>query len=64
VTDGVDGLLVPARNSEALASAIARLCDDPALRYRLGEAARKKALAEFDERIVVEQTLNVYRELI
>jgi glycosyltransferase involved in cell wall biosynthesis len=64
VTDGVDGLLVPVRDSHALASAIARLCDDPALRERLGKAARKKALVEFDERIVIEQTLNVYRELI
>jgi glycosyltransferase involved in cell wall biosynthesis len=64
VTDGVDGLLVPVRDSGALAEAIARLCDDPALRERLGKAARQKALAEFDERIVIKQTLDVYRELV
>lgn len=64
VTDSVDGLLVPARNAEALAAAIARLHDDPALVARLGEAARLKALAEFDERIVIARTLAVYRELL
>jgi glycosyltransferase involved in cell wall biosynthesis len=64
VTDGVDGLLVPVRDSDALASAIARLCDDPALRERLGKAARQRALADFDERIVIEQTMDVYRELV
>ncbi len=64
VTDGVDGLLVPVKNPEALAKAIARLHDDPALRTRLGAAAREKALAEFDERIVIERTVGVYRELL
>jgi glycosyltransferase involved in cell wall biosynthesis len=64
VTDGVDGLLVPARDAAALARAIARLQDDPALAARLGEAARAKALAEYDERHIVAHTLEVYRELV
>ena len=64
VTDGVDGLLVPVRDGKALARAIARLHDDPALCYRLGAAAREKALAEFDERIVIQKTLAVYDELL
>ena len=57
VTHGVDGLLVPVRDGEALARAIAHLQDDPELARRLGQAAREKALAEFDERVVIEQTL-------
>lgn len=36
----------------------------PNLRQRLGAAAREKALAEFDERIVIERTMGVYRELL
>lgn len=64
VSDGIDGLRVPARNAEALAHAIARLQDDPGLATRLGRAARAKALAEFDEQIVIAHTLAVYRELI
>jgi glycosyltransferase involved in cell wall biosynthesis len=64
VADGVDGLLVPARDADALAQAIARLWKDPALARRLGQAARRKVLAEFDERIVIARTLAVYRELL
>jgi len=64
VTDGVDGLLVPVKNADALADAIGRLHADPALCRRLGAAARKKAIAQFEERSIVEQTLTVYRELI
>lgn len=63
VTHEVDGLLVPAKDASALAQAIARLQDDPALAQRLGTAARQKALAQFDERIVNKRTLEVYREL-
>ncbi len=64
VTNDVDGLLVPVKNAEALAQAIARLQDNSALRQRLGAAARAKVLAEFDEKIVIEKTLVVYRELL
>jgi len=64
VTHDVDGLLVPARNATALARAIARLHDDLPLRERLGRAAREKAVAAFDEQIVIQRTLEVYRELI
>ena len=64
VTDGVDGLLVPPRDASALADAIERLAAEPALCQRLGEAARRRAQAEFDERIVIERTMAVYEELI
>ncbi|HUD42972.1 MAG TPA: glycosyltransferase family 4 protein [Dokdonella sp.] len=60
----VDGLRVPPRDAAALAGAIARLHDDPDLATRLGRAARIKASSTFDERIVIERTLAVYRELI
>ena len=63
VSDGHDGLLVPARNASALADAIARLQDDPLLAERLGRAARIKALAKFDECVVIGSTLDVYHEL-
>ncbi len=64
VTHEVDGLLAPAREWEPLARAIARLDDDAALRRRLGEAARAKALDQFDEQIVLRRTLDVYGELL
>ncbi|MBU3888542.1 glycosyltransferase family 4 protein [Methylosinus sporium] len=63
VTHEIDGLLVPVGDTKALASAIARLLDQPELARRLGEAARKKALSKFDEQIVIAQTFAVYEEL-
>jgi len=63
VTDEVDGLLVPVRESAALAAAIRRLDDERELARRLGRAARQKALANFDEEIVIRQTVAVYDEL-
>lgn len=62
--DGVNGLRIPARDADALARAIERLCLDPDLRARLGAAARARTLREFDERIVISRTLDVYRELL
>lgn len=64
VTNEVDGLLIPPHDAGALAQAIARLIDSPELAARLGAAARLKALANFDERLVIERTLAVYRELL
>ncbi len=42
--DGRDCLMVPPRDSQALAGALARLAGDAGLRERLGEAARQRAL--------------------
>ena len=53
VRDGVEGLLVPVRDPEALADAMTRVLEDPALRSRMGAAARRRAEAEFDQRRVV-----------
>jgi glycosyltransferase involved in cell wall biosynthesis len=64
VTDGVDGLIVPPRDAEALCTAIVRLLDAPDLARKLGLAARAKALAKFDERIVIRRTLKTYDEVL
>jgi glycosyltransferase involved in cell wall biosynthesis len=61
---GVDGLHVRPRDPDALAAALAALDDDRALLRTLGDNARRKALAEFDERLVIEKTLAVYAELL
>jgi len=47
ITDGVNGLLVPVGDVNALAEAILRLLDDEPLRRRLGEAGRRRA-EDFD----------------
>lgn len=47
IRDGVEGLLVPVRDPEAMAAALHRLWVDPALRRRLGGAARARVEGEF-----------------
>jgi glycosyltransferase involved in cell wall biosynthesis len=61
---GVDGISVPVRDVPALAAALRLLDDDREMGRKLGLAAREKALINFDERIVIEKTLSVYRELV
>lgn len=48
VEDGVSGLLTPPGDALALAEALQRLWREPALRRRLGQAARVVILEEFD----------------
>lgn len=52
------GLLVPSRDPVALAAAMRRLADDPALAARLGAAARARALDRFDSRRVCDRFLD------
>jgi glycosyltransferase involved in cell wall biosynthesis len=63
VDDGVTGLLVPVRDPERLAAAIAELGDDPERRRAMGEAAVSRARGCFDERRVVDIVLSTYREV-
>jgi glycosyltransferase involved in cell wall biosynthesis len=58
------GLLVPVRDAEALAAAIAALAADPARRAAMGVAARAKARREFDQQTVIDTTLRVYDRLL
>jgi len=64
VRSGVNGLLVPARDSQALADAIATLLQSRVLRQEFGRAGRAIAVKEFAEEIVVEETLTLYRALL
>jgi len=64
VLDGETGLLVPPGDPPALAAALEKLLQDPALRGRMGAAGRRRVLENYTSEIVNEQTLQVYLTLV
>lgn len=63
VQDGKQGFVVPAREPEALAKQIATLLSDPALRERMGEESRLRAM-EFDVCRAVKRLELLYGEVL
>lgn len=63
VVPGETGLLVPPRDPRALAAALGRLLRELGLRRAMGEAARRRALAQFDERVVFARVADTYQRL-
>lgn len=63
VQDGYNGLLVPARDAQALAQAIERLLDDKALTQKMGRNGRRKIEEEFAVEKVVQSTIQAYEKL-
>ncbi len=59
--DGEAALHVPPGDPEALAAAVGRVLDDPALAARLGAAGRARVTERFTWRAVAEQTAAWYR---
>jgi len=57
VVQGETGFLVPAGRVPELAHALARLASDHALRARMGEAGRRRALENHDEARVIARTV-------
>jgi glycosyltransferase involved in cell wall biosynthesis len=62
--DGDTGLLVPPDDPGALAGAIGRLLDDPALRARLGAAGRERVVSRFTWQVTAAGTSECYRALL
>ncbi len=64
VVDGETGLLVPPATPDALADALRRVLEDPALGRRLGRAGRARVEARFSWASVAERTERVYADAI
>lgn len=64
VTHRVTGWLVPPREIQSLAEAIALLLDDAPLRERLGRAARAEVHERFDRSRIIARIESVYRQVI
>jgi glycosyltransferase involved in cell wall biosynthesis len=60
VEDGVNGLLVPARDHQALAEAIVRALKNPELRQRMGDAGFARVNERFTVERMVSETAGVY----
>jgi glycosyltransferase involved in cell wall biosynthesis len=63
VTDGIDGLLVPPADAEALASAVLWLLRDPEEAASIGKRAAETA-ARFDIRRTTRELESVYDEVL
>lgn len=64
LVDGESGLVVPPRQPQALAAALARLLDDPALRTRLALNAERRFRENFTVRHMIERHEALYSDLI
>ena len=63
-SDGVNGLLVPVDDAPALAGAIRRLIEDPALEARLIERGRADYQRDFTREAVTRRMIALYTEII
>jgi starch synthase len=63
VADGETGLLVPVGEPEPLAAALNTLLSDPDRARAMGQAGRKRAVAEFGWPAIAAQTADLYAEL-
>ena len=63
VESGINGFLVPAKASKPLADAIEQLLEKPEMCRAMGIAGRSKISQEFDVKIVVRKTLEVYKRM-
>jgi alpha-maltose-1-phosphate synthase len=63
VADGETGLLVPPGDPDQLAAALNALLRDPARAHAMGQAGRKRAVAEFGWPAIAAQTAALYEEL-
>lgn len=62
VDDGVNGLIVPVKDSKSLAIAIELLVNDPEKIIQMGKASRIKAESEFDINFVIKKHLEIYNQ--
>ena len=63
IRQGINGFLISPKDTEAFASAVKKLVQDPELRVRMGAAGHKIVANEFDERLIHREFLGLYGEL-
>lgn len=63
VVHGETGFLASPSELDKLAQYVIRLASDPELRQRMGTVGRKRALAEFDAKVMIERYARMFREV-
>jgi glycosyltransferase involved in cell wall biosynthesis len=63
VTDGVEGFVVPVRDPSTMAEKLSSLAQDPALRERMGKAARVRILKDFDQNNQVASFIELFTKV-
>ena len=62
IEDGVNGLLVPVDDIEALTRALEKVVGDTSYRYQLAMNAREKARKEYSLTRVIQELTSIYSE--
>lgn len=63
IEDDVSGILVPPKDADSLANAIAQLMKDDHRREQLGQAARKRIETCFSVNVIADRYVNFYKQL-
>jgi glycosyltransferase involved in cell wall biosynthesis len=64
LTDGVEGIVVPAGQIIPLAGAMRRLIVDSEARMRMGKAGRRRVLQDFSLEVGIQRTLDAYHRAL
>jgi glycosyltransferase involved in cell wall biosynthesis len=64
VCHGVNGFLVPVRNTEALVGALRTLLNNPTLRSSMGMRGRELVKNKFSQEKIVDKTIELYNTLV
>ncbi|MBU0761457.1 MAG: glycosyltransferase family 4 protein [Candidatus Altiarchaeota archaeon] len=63
VVDSVNGVLVKAKDSKSLTTALERLIKDRKLREKMGEKSREKAVSEFSLNKIIKENVRIYEDI-
>ncbi len=64
VSEGINGLIIPVKNTEALHNAMKKILTEAKLKERLGNKSREVIVNRYERTYVWEQLLKEYKELI
>jgi glycosyltransferase involved in cell wall biosynthesis len=64
VRPGVNGIIVPSRDTLSLANALRYLIENPEVRIAMGNNNRQVAVQEFSQELVISQFMAVYHDLL